>query len=275
VENITQSNQHSQVAKHQKDFLFLHLRDLPYFRSLVRAVEAAFYQEFTLPEPVLDVGSGDGHFASVTFDRPLDVGIDPGWDCLLEAKKRGGYKGLARADGGCMPFATASFGSAVSNSVLEHIPHIEAVLAETARVLQAGAPFLFCVPNPAYYTELAMPRILSSIGLKGLGQRYIRWFERITRVSHADWPDVWQMRLERAGFRLERWWHYLSPRAWRVVEWGHYFGVPSLFAKKLTGRWILVPTHWNLAITERIVRKHAGSIPDPQGVFTFFVTRRN
>ena len=26
---------------------------------------------------VLDVGCGDGHFASVTFDQPLDVGIDP------------------------------------------------------------------------------------------------------------------------------------------------------------------------------------------------------
>ena len=61
----------------EKDFLFLHLRDLPYFRALVRAVEATYYQDLDLPTPVYDVGCGDGHFASLTFDRKIDVGLDP------------------------------------------------------------------------------------------------------------------------------------------------------------------------------------------------------
>ena len=60
-----------------KDYLWLHLRDLPYFRALMRAVEASFYAHLDLPRPILDVGSGDGHFASVAFDQPFDVGIDP------------------------------------------------------------------------------------------------------------------------------------------------------------------------------------------------------
>jgi len=262
------------IEKGQKDFLWLHLRDLPYFRSIVRAVEAGFYQRYKLDGPVLDVGCGDGHFASVTFDKPIDVGIDPWEEPAKEAKNRGGYCSVVLADGGRMPFPNDYFGSALSNSVLEHIPHIDAVLTETQRVMKPGAPFFFCVPNPAYYTELSIAGILRKAGLNNLSRSYVDWFGRISRVEHADWPDVWQERLERAGFVLEQWWHYLSPKAWRMVEWGHYFGVPSLFAKKLTGRWILVPTRWNLALTDRLVRPYTKTIEDPEGTFTFYVARK-
>ena len=56
------------------DFLWRHLRELPAFRALLRAVEARFYQDLLpLQEPVLDLGCGDGHFASVTFPRRLDA----------------------------------------------------------------------------------------------------------------------------------------------------------------------------------------------------------
>ena len=73
-----------------KDYLWLNLRDLPYFRSLLRAVEARFYQGFDLPHPILDVGCGDGHFATVAFDYKLDVGIDPWGSPIREASQRGG-----------------------------------------------------------------------------------------------------------------------------------------------------------------------------------------
>ena len=52
-----------------RDFLFLQLRDLPYFRAFLRAVESSYYQDLPLPAPVYDVGCGDGHFASLTFDQ--------------------------------------------------------------------------------------------------------------------------------------------------------------------------------------------------------------
>ena len=87
-----------------KDFLWLHLRDLPYFRAMLRAVEASYYQDFELPAPVLDVGAGDGHFAALAFEAPLDVGVDPLGKPLREAARHGGYKHLVQADGGRMPF---------------------------------------------------------------------------------------------------------------------------------------------------------------------------
>jgi len=249
-----------------KDFLFLQLRDLPYFRALIRAVEATYYQTFDLPSPVLDVGCGDGHFASLTFDRKIEVGLDPWAGPIHEAGKRGAYSLLVQADGARSPFPAGYFASAISNSVLEHIPHIDDVLTDTARVLKRDAPFYFCVPNERYLSELSISR--------WLGNGYTDWFRRISRVAHADGPEVWEPRLEKAGFRLERWWHYFSPSAMRVLEWGHYFGLPSLVTRKVTGKWILAPTRWNLGITEKLIRPYASSDPVADGTFTFYVARK-
>ncbi len=249
-----------------KDFLFLHLRDLPYFRALVRSVEASYYQSIELPSPTLDIGCGDGHFASLTFDRQIDVGLDPWTGPLHEAGRRGCYRLLVQADGSRSPFPDAYFGSAFSNSVLEHIPHIESVLADTARVMKSGAPFYFCVPNERYLSELSLSRLL--------GRGYTDWFRRISRVKHADGPSTWQQRLEKAGFVLEKWWHYFSPAAMRMLEWGHYFGLPSLVARTLTGRWIIAPTRCNLWMTERVTRPYADIQPVEDGTFTFYVARK-
>jgi SAM-dependent methyltransferase len=262
------------VDKTEKDFLWLHLRDLPYFRAMLRAVEAYFYQDFELHSPVLDVGCGDGHFASLAFDKPLDIGLDPWSGPIHQAARLCGYRFLVQADGGDMPFPDGFFASGLSNSVLEHISHIDAVLSETARVLKPGALFLFCVPNPAYLAELSIPQTLRKLGLDGLGRKYTAWFRRMSRVEHADEPVIWQARLEKAGFRLERWWHYFSPQAMRMLEWGHYFGAPTLVSRKLFGHWIMVPARWNLALTMRLVKPHVLPQPDPQGAFTFYVARK-
>jgi SAM-dependent methyltransferase len=256
-----------------KDFLWLNLRDLPYFRAMLRAVEAQFYQQIELPVPTLDLGCGDGHFATVTFDRKLDVGLDPWAGPIHQASKAGGYRSLVQADGSKIPFPDGHFSSALSNSVLEHIPQVQAVLAELRRALKPGAPFLFCVPNPRYLTELSIPHILGRVGLSGAGRAYTGWFQRMSRVEHVDWPDVWQNWLEGAGFRLEKWWHYFSPNAMRMLEWGHYFGAPTLLPHWLSQHWIIAPWRWNLFFTERLVRRHTSAQPDPQGTFTFYIAR--
>lgn len=257
-----------------KDFLWLNLRDLPYFRAMVRAVEAAYYQEIDLPRPQLDIGCGDGHFASLVFNEPIDIGIDP-WDApIREAASRKCYRSVVLGDAGVLPFPDEYFGSAFSNSVLEHIPHVRDVLREAARVLKPNALFLFCVPNRRYLKELSIPGMFSRVGFHRLGNAYTDWFRRMTRVHHAQPPEVWESWLKEAGFQLEKWWHYFSPQALRALEWGHYFGAPTLLPHFLTGRWILVPRRWNLALTERIIRPYANADPHPRGTFTFYVARK-
>ena len=257
-----------------RDFLWLHIRDLPYFRSLLRAVEAQFYKHVNLQSPTLDLGCGEGHFAELTFHRKIEVGLDPSHESIQEAGKRNAYHLLTEADGGKMPYPSAYFQSAFSNSVLEHIPHIDRVLEETARVLKPGAVFVFCVPNHRFNESLSISRGLEKLRLSGLAKLYRDFFTVIARHRHLDSPEVWTQRLRAAGFIVEKWWDYFPPDALAILEWGHYFGLPTLLLRKLTGRWILIPARWNLALTYRFLQPHAKAVSSQDGVCTFYIARR-
>ena len=265
------------------DLLWRHLRDLPAFRALLRAVEASFYGDLPLPRPVLDLGCGDGHFASVAFDGPLEAGFDPWWGPLTEANRRQAYHVLAQAAGARMPYPDDFFATVVSNSVLEHIPRVQPVLAEAARVLQPGGWFYFCVPGPDFSSFLSIGRALDRLGLHPLGEAYRRFFNRISRHWNCDGAEVWTRRLEMAGLHAVRWWSYFPRRALVALEWGHYLGLPSLVCKKLTGRWVLWPSWPNLWLTERLVRPLYEEALSPDGLTThqsagaylFFVARKD
>ena len=257
-----------------KDFLWLHIKDLPYFRSLLRAVEAQFYKQVSLAVPTLDIGCGEGHFASLTFNRKIEVGLDPSYESLHEASERQAYQLLTEADGGKMPYPDGYFASAFSNSVLEHIPHVEQVLTETARVLRPGASFVFCVPNHRFNESLSISRLLEKLRLGGLAKLYRNFFTVIARHRHLDSPEVWKKRLEASGFVVEKCWNYFPPKALAVLEWGHYLGLPSLVIRKFTGRWILVPAYWNLMPTYRLLQPYADAVSSDDGVCTFYIARR-
>jgi SAM-dependent methyltransferase len=255
--------------------LWRHLRDLPYFRAMLRAVEDSFYQDITLPEPVLDVGCGDGHFASVAFERPLTVGIDPWSAPLHEAHLRRAYNLVLLADGTKIPFPDGWFASAVSNSVLEHIPPVEQVLVEVARVVRPGGLFVFCVPNDRFTTTLLGTTLFHQLGLHSLSQAYSRLFNAISRHAHCDGQEVWKSRLNHAGFSIERCWDYFPPQALHTLEVGHLLGLPALVSRKLTGKWILAKNRINLWLPWLFTRKFMDHPLSEVGAYTFYVCRRS
>jgi SAM-dependent methyltransferase len=257
------------------DFLWRHVKELPAFRALLRAVEARAYQDLLpLVEPVLDVGCGDGHFASVAFPVPLTTGIDPAASVLREARQRGAYRVLARGLGDALPYADRTFATVVSNSVLEHIADVEPVVAEISRVLRPGGRFVFCVPGVRFTELLFFPQLLRRLKLERAAGAYERYFNRISRHRHCDGADEWRDRLARAGLRPVKSFSYFSARANHALDLGHYFGAPSLVAKKLTGRWILVPSRWNLALTERWLRPlYEEPLPEV-GAYLFVVAEK-
>ncbi len=264
-----------QTSSVEKDFLWLNIRELPYFRGVLRAVEARFYQSIELTEPVLDLGCGDGHFASIAFERPLTVGLDPWWKPVKEAAQRGAYRLTLRGSGSKMPFGDETFASVVSNSVLEHIPDLMPVLEETARVLKPAGWFVFCVPNHRFLGSLSIAQSFDRAGLRGLAKRYRSFFNQISRHYHCDDFPTWQDRLSRTGFEVIRQWDYFSPRALAVLEWGHYFGLPSLVSRWLFKRWILVRQPWNLRITRKICETVYQEPSEQQyGVYSFYIARK-
>jgi SAM-dependent methyltransferase len=256
------------------DILWRNLHEIPYFRSILRAVESKLVQQIELPRPTLDLGCGDGHFASVTYDDRLDVGLDPSIQSMREAQARRAYRMLVQADGANSPFATGTFSSALSNSVLEHIPHLDSVLLDLARVLKSGAPFVFTVPNPGYEGMLSIALALERMTLSPLARAYRAWFNRMSRTENLFYEEEWEVRLNRAGFELIETTRYFSPSALHALEWGHYFGAPCLLSRWLTGRWILVSKKWNLWLTERLFRRYVEEAPKEDGTYNFYLARR-
>jgi SAM-dependent methyltransferase len=250
------------------------LRELPAFRALLRAVEADFYVDLPHPEPVLDLGCGDGHFAQVAFDVPLAVGLDPWWAPLQEAQQRGCHRWLTHASGAAMPYPSGRFATVVSNSVLEHIPDVQPVLGEVARVLRPGGWFHFAVPGPNFRRFLSVARALAAVGLARPAEAYRRLFDTISR--HYDYfsPEQWQHKLSTVGLRVVRWWPYFSPGALAALEWGHPLGLPSVVAKALTGRWLLAPTRWNLWPTEMLLNRFYQASTPKAGAYLFFSAQK-
>lgn len=259
----------------QKDFLWQQISELPYFRGLLRAVEAKFYQDIPMEHPILDLGCGDGNFACTAINEKIDAGIDPWEGPVTLASKTGKYIRTIRCEGAEMPFNDQTFQTIFSNSVLEHIPDVDSVVKEAGRVIKPGGYFIFCVPNHQFLGNLSVSNFFDKIHLHFLGNWYRAFFNKISRHHHCDNPEVWGKRLDSAGFEIEKYWHYFSPGAFHTLEWGHYLGLPSLIIHWIWRRWIICPTHWNLWIPEKICRKYYNEAKEqPQGSYTFYIARK-
>jgi SAM-dependent methyltransferase len=251
------------------------LESLPYFRALLRAVEGIYYEGFDLSSPILDIGCGDGHFASLVFQNLLDVGIDPERKSLSEAKERKAYRHLIQSLGDKMPFPSNYFSSAISNSVLEHIPGVQDVLNESGRLLKQNGLLLFCVPNHRWPENLKISGILEGFKMEKLAKAYRGFFIRISRHINMLSAQEWGKMLEVAGYRLEKHWDYFPPKALHTLELGHYFGLPSLLTRWLFGRWVLVSSKWNLRLTYLLTKKYADSRHQKVGTYTWIAARKN
>ncbi len=111
---------------------------------------------------LLDVGSGLGRHSLIAFrDYPVEVvGVDLGFDDLLEANKRVGdirenpCQGeilFAQGSGYALPLESESFERVICCEVLEHVDDYPAMIKELIRVLKPGGYLALSVPK--YFPE--------------------------------------------------------------------------------------------------------------------------
>jgi SAM-dependent methyltransferase len=219
-----------------------YLRKAPVSLALERAVEVRWYVSLPIREPVLDLGCGDGLFAERTYAAPLTVGIDYNPAELRVAARQGAYRSLCAADAAHLPFASGSFASVVSNSVLEHLGDLPGALAEVRRVLRPDGRFWFAVPSPLYGELLFYTKFLHGIGLHALADWYANLINvRLQRNTHCLGLEQWRQLLDAAGLRLVRHESYLPRRVMFVSDLGYPLAIPAKLWKLWFGRWILWP----------------------------------
>jgi SAM-dependent methyltransferase len=98
-----------------------------------------------LDEDVLEVGPGPGRTTDVLLRRAARLTaaeVDPDLAARLSERLAGTGVRVVNADGTRLPFPPGRFGTALSFTMLHHVPSAEAqdeLLAEVARVLRPGS----------------------------------------------------------------------------------------------------------------------------------------
>ena len=263
------------MDKKHLDLFWKNIFSLPYFRAFLRAVEGRYYQDINMPAPILDLGIGDGHFTSETFPASIDAGIDPAFNELKNAKRKHNCELHICGSGDHLPFRSNYFSTVFSNSVLEHIKTLEPVFSEVERILNHDGIFIITVPNDNFTKNLSVGRFLNRLGLKNWAKAYQSFFNKISRHYHPDPVSKWEERLKSSGFKIIKSWNYFPKTSLKILEWGHLLGLPSWFSKKIFGKWILIPTKWNLWVVSVWLKKHYLSNQEsPEGAYTFFISKK-
>jgi SAM-dependent methyltransferase len=130
----------------------------------------ALSAELLGPGRVLDLGCGIGHsYALLAPRETVGVAVDA-------ASLAGQERETVVADMRALPFAGASFASALAVQSIEHVPDPKAVLAEVVRVLKADGTAVFVTPNrltfaradeiidPYHYVEYDAEELGSLVG---------------------------------------------------------------------------------------------------------------
>ncbi len=172
--------------------------------ALWRAIELRAAAQVNLPRPLLDLGCGDGLIARVLFEGepPVEAGFDPWSAQLRRALASGAYRHVERAVGHQMPYASESFGSVFSNSVLEHIPDVAPVIHEAGRVLRSGGRFAFTVPSDAFRDLLDGTIRRAEAGDEVGAEAYAASVDRRLAHYHYQTPEEWADLLDQAGMEL-------------------------------------------------------------------------
>lgn len=177
--------------------------------GLWRAAEIAALRQVAYEPPILDLGCGDGLVTSCVLSQ-VDIGVDPWPGALAQARTRGIYRRLLAVSAEEISLPGGSIGTVLSNSVLEHLPRLDAALQAIGRILRPGGLLVFTTPTDAFGRQLLVTL-----------NRYSAWRNRRLRhlnlLSSADWSR----RLSRVGLEVAEVRPYLRPalvRLWDGLE---------------------------------------------------------
>lgn len=163
--------------------------------SLWRSQELSLFRQYRhlIESPSLDFGCGDGSFASMVF-KGATYGVDHDPDALTVARKLNVYQYVVQSQEKSIPLPNASIQTIFSNSVLEHVSDLEAILKEWARLLKPGGKVLFTVPTAQLRVDLA---------------KYFGWKES-DRINKEYWhrnllsEEQWTSLLEQNGLVIKK-----------------------------------------------------------------------
>jgi SAM-dependent methyltransferase len=171
-----------------------------------RAWEVAGYRKYRLPEPVLDLGCGDGQFFHRVFPEISDVvGVDLSQHAVDAARRSQVYRAVHVTPAHALPLPTEAVSSVFANCALEHMDHLDEVLAEVFRVLRPGGVFLLSVVTDRFVSWAPLQSLLEACHAADAGRSAQARHESYHHLVNALPRAEWVARCEQAGFRALEW----------------------------------------------------------------------
>ena len=254
-----------------------YIASTPWALALERTLECQLLAKQQFAAPVLDVGCGDGLFASILFADKIDTGIDLDPSEIQCARKTGAYQELICCPGSQIPKESGTYQTAFSNSVLEHIPDLSPVLREVHRLLKPGGNFFFTVPTDEFEQSAAIYRLLRGVGLTDLARRFGKRYNRFWRHFHAYNTEEWKRLAVNAGFEVVQMVRYNPPFMTTRNDVLAPLAALSSIWRRSTGRWVLSPKLRGMLLgplAANLERKLAEKGVSPDGSLLFVQARR-
>jgi SAM-dependent methyltransferase len=198
-------------------------------------------RKFECPEPILDVGCGDGLFAQLAFEGRQIWGIDIDASEGRHAHNRATYSQVILGDVTRAQMPEAFFNSCVANCSLEHIPRLPDALTNILRSLRPGAEAFLFVPDKEWASHMLLPRLLKAAGLGSMAKAVQQKIDSIFRHHHLYDAQGWRKMMEEAGFEVVSIEPVLSTATTVAFELLLLPSLLGLVNKKLTTRWTNFP----------------------------------
>jgi SAM-dependent methyltransferase len=177
----------------------------PHIPSLLlwRAWEFAAYRRYTLKQPVLDVGCGDGRFFQLVWPLVKDVsGVDLDRAAIERARQSEVYRHIWQAHAAALPDDIGPFESVFANCSIEHMDDIDLVFANVRRVLVPGGTFLFSVVTDKLADWFSPATLMRALGEEArandLFKEWLSYHHLVNQFSVAHWFE----KLSKAGFTV-------------------------------------------------------------------------
>lgn len=227
---------------HPRDtFLNKYLEQAPAALALERTVECQILCDQAFSRPVLDIGCGDGIFASILFNDEIDLGVDINSLEVENAEETAKYKELQVTSASSISADDKTFQTVFSNSVLEHIEDLVPILKEVRRVMADDGTFYVTLPTDKFVHASLLYRAISGAGLRNLASSFENFYNKFWRHHHYYSPEGWKRFFEENGFVVDAQRVYGSKQFCTVNDGFAYVALPSFVSKKLLNRWFFFP----------------------------------
>jgi SAM-dependent methyltransferase len=168
----------------------------PYIPSLTlwRSWEYAAYQRYTLDEPALDIGCGDGRFFRLVWPSARDViGIDLDSSTAEVARASGIYREVKIGPAHELPLKPNYFASVFANCSLEHMDHLPEVFQNISQCLRPGGMFLLSVVTDKLLQWSTLPLLSEVMGqperAASLSSGYMTYHHMVNLFSPEAWAE--------------------------------------------------------------------------------------